>query len=262
MAPKLIKRLKGFLTGKEMKKLKSFTLIEIIIAAVIFAVVAIVASASLSMIVASNNKTDDLTSNENCIRQVSDYIKGAASVDHFGQRVRVVVASGTTFRLKEFGKISTENTGDYRGIAFFNSAHTFRVVYKQNGIYGVSGSIDYIRDDFDYSFPAQVANVQIHSNDCRFFTGSPTGWDMKDANNQNIYNFDNPFQITRYKHIQAGDTPAELSLSRNRAYVINVRDVAYRASDIGVALQSQSDANSSNIFSRLDLTISERDMAI
>ena len=260
----IIWRRRGLLTGN-MKKTKAFTLVEILIASVIFATVAIIASSSLSMIIAANNKADDLTSSDNCVRQVSDYTKAAVYSDHFGQRIRVIIVTGRNFRLKEYGKIASENKGNFSGIAYFTGPNTFKTIYKDtDGIYYVSGSITYISDDTDYVLPNIGTVSAIHSDSCRFFVGTPAGWGMQDAGSARIYNFNRPFQITRYKQIQLGasPTPAELAQSENRIYIINIRDVAYRSIESGWEVQTQDSANSSNIFSRLDLTLSEKDMSI
>lgn len=258
MESKPIRPLRDFRIG-DMKKAKAFTLIEILIASVIFATVAIIASSSLSMIIATNNKTDDLTRSENCTRQVSDYVKSAVYSDHFGQRIRMIELNGRNFRLKEFGKINTENTGRFSGVGYFDSPSTFRAIYKDSdGMYYVSASINYVSDEEEYPLPAIGSVSSLHSDDCRFFTGNPPGWGVTDAGSNIIYNFDKPFLIIRHKQAQLGD----LTQSKNRVYTINLRDVAYRASESGGEVTNQESANSSNIFSRLDLTLSEKDASI
>lgn len=265
MVSRVIRQRKDLRIGN-MKKIKAFTLVEILIASVIFATVAIIASSSLSMIIASNNKTDDLTSSENCVRQASDYIKAAVYSDHFGQRIRVIVTSGRNFNLKEYGKIASENKGSFSGIAYFTGPNTFKTIYKDtDGIYYVSNAMTYVSDTTDYVLPDIGSASTIHSDNCKFFVGNPLIWkDMRDASSAKIYNFDHPFQITRHKQIQLGlsPTPAELAQSKNRIYTINIRDVAYRAIENGREVQTQDSANNSNIYSRLDLTLSEKDMSI
>lgn len=252
------------MTGKA-KKIRSFTLVEILIASVIFAVVATIAASSLSMIIATSGKTDDLTASENCVRQVNDYIQAMASSDHYGQRLRVMtLVEENKFQIKEWGKVTEENWTRAAGIAFFDESSVFKIVYKKDGQYLIQDNNTFnAAENFEYSLNS--SNSAIHSDDCRFFTNVAGGWDtLKDADSRPLYDFTNPFVITRNIGIQTAQSPTNAALndSKNRVYSVSVRDVAYRAQDAGTAISTEDDAKTSNIYSRLDLTFSESEKLI
>jgi len=54
-------------------KFKSFTLVEILVASMIFMIVIVVSVSSFGMISRSSVKTDDLRLTNQCARQVEDY---------------------------------------------------------------------------------------------------------------------------------------------------------------------------------------------
>lgn len=250
----------------KIKRVKSFTLIEILIASVIFATVAIIASSSLSMVIATNNKTDDLTSSENCVRQVSDYIKSALNADHYGQRTRVVIPgdNDNNFKLQEWGKLVSQNSRRSTGIAVFDSPTTFKIIYKRDGLYMLQTGISFNSDE-NHQYPYVAGNSAIHSDNCKFYTSADAQWgNLKDASNNILYDFGQPFEITRYIRAQAAASPtdAEFAKSGNRVYLIIIRDIAYRAQDAGQTVVSEDEAKNNNVFSRLDLTLSESEMSI
>lgn len=249
----------------KIKKVKSFTLVEILIASVIFVAVATIASSSLSMIIASSNKTDDLTKSENCARQVSDYVKALAVSDHYGNRMKIVVSPEEgKFVVKDWGETISENYTRAIGLAFFDSPSTFKIVYKQDGDYLIqSGNVYNSNSDYRYSF--NTDNSAINSNDCQFFQDAAGGWgQLKDADGQQIYDFSNPFAITREIQIQAAQSPTNLRLedSGNRIYLVSLKDVVYRAGELGSQIATEDDAKNSGIYSYLDLTFSESDRSI
>lgn len=230
-----------------MKKIKSFTLVEVLIATVIFASVAVIATSSASMIISSTNKSDDLTKSEVCIRQVYDYVRASIQSSNPNHRFMPVTQSGTTFQLVTFGDVSSENSKEFVGIAYFTQKEKLRIIYKSAGAYYQSAEQNYNSSPTATYVQDRSTDGKIHSDECSFFTASPMGSAWAE------YDFAKPFTISRNADVQRGD----LSKSENRSYLINLKDVAYRSKSAGKTIINEADAQAGQIFSRLDLTVSE-----
>jgi len=227
-----------------MKKVKSFTLVEILIATTIFAIVAVIASASTSMIISTTNKSDDLSRSEVCVRQVYDYVRAAISSTNSQKRFMSAENFGPAqYKLVLFGDDLTENKENFPAIAYFTAIEKFRIIYKSGDSFFESEEIGFNKN---LSTIYNVSSAKkIHSDECSFFQPSST--------TPPNYNFAKPFLITRNQDIQEGD----LAIDKNRSYLINLKDIAYRSRQTGADIVSQDEAWESKIFSRLDLLVSE-----
>ncbi|OQA52635.1 MAG: hypothetical protein BWY43_00424 [candidate division WS2 bacterium ADurb.Bin280] len=227
-----------------MKKIKSFTLVEILVATTIFAIVAVIASASSSMIISTTNKSDDLSKSEVCVRQVYDFVRAAISSSDSNMRFYPAELAGTSrFQLKLFGDVPPENEASFPAIAYFVSSEKFRIIHKLGDSFFLSDELEFNKNLSTYYNVS--SSKKIHSDDCSFFIPSPAPISG--------YDFVKPFTITRNQNIQMGD----LTKSENRSYLIHLKDIAYRSKQGGEDVVTMSEAWESKIFSRLDLVISE-----
>lgn len=81
-------------------KLKSFTLIEVMIASYVFMIVIMMVTSSFAMIRKSNENSDDSRVTSSCARQVEDVFKSAVKSANFGNPVmKVVVLDGGVYKL-------------------------------------------------------------------------------------------------------------------------------------------------------------------
>ena len=88
-------------------RLKSFTLIEVMIASYIFMVVILMVVASFAMVRKSNENSDDSRVTSNCSRQVEDIFRSAVKSANFGKPlIKGIVYNGSKYTL-----ISTSTSG-------------------------------------------------------------------------------------------------------------------------------------------------------
>ena len=116
-------------------KIKSFTLIEILIASVIFMGVMVIAASSFALVRRSSEKAEDIRVASTCARQVEDFIKSQTISSNYGGRIMAL--SGCTpngaspgLSCKLYPPASSEGQADLYGVAFFLSETSYKVLYK------------------------------------------------------------------------------------------------------------------------------------
>lgn len=167
-------------------KTKAFTLIEILIATMIFMTVAIMAVAAFAMVKRSNEITSDQAKTDECSRQVENFIGSVFRSASFGSprvmalvRVRVSgqpklkFLSGTADFIDTFGFVVLEKTASDDQV---NITYIFKNIdindAKQTGYFYKSLIVNKsdIKDGMvmtDYiSFTANPSPQKIHSNEC------------------------------------------------------------------------------------------------
>jgi len=113
---------------KNNKRLKSFTLVEILIASLIFITVLMIVAASFALIKKSNDKTDDSRLADTCSRQLEDYLKARIVSSNNGGRIMALTDTGG-FKLVPPLKV---NAANIIGFASFVEDGKYEIILKDN----------------------------------------------------------------------------------------------------------------------------------
>lgn len=199
-----------------MRKIKSFTLIEIMVASLIFLVVVSTATSAFALIRSSNMKADDVRLADQCARQVREKLSEVVRANQLQSRIAGVQYSSTG----RFTLVESDNTNtDYIGVAVFDSETTAKVIYKSAGIY-------YIRD-YELSTPSTIRATTnnrpiIMSADCLAFGEKPDNMVWSG-------DFVKPFKVYYQKHYPDYDATKK----EDKIFKIVLSDLVFRAHDNG-----------------------------
>lgn len=205
-------------------KLKSFSLMEVLISSLIFMSVVVVSVSSFAMVRNSNNKVEDTTITNQCARQLEDVISAQVKSSNFGKRVMGVLYQGGRYVFKEI--TSDASIDEYDGIALFTKAGKYySVIYKDGDTY-YQNNVSYPGNDPTTDSPIKtLGSVPMSSNDCVAFIIIGNG----------------VFNITATK-TAIGDSQS------NDVYSVVVEDKLYRK-----GLDTERSAEDRNSFSRMYL---------
>ena len=208
----------GAIFSSKDRRRKSFTLVEILIASLIFMMVAMTAAASFAMVRRSNDKADDVRITSECARHLESFL--TAEVRNSAYKWRVLAIDCTdpattceTYHLKRMSRVDS----DYAGVALFPSepgaGKKYHVIYKWH-------TVDQNKDDTyrykEINFPNDTAitsyldqpaqytdilsNGQlVHADDCFGFKGQVDFGTFSD-------NFNRPFKLKADEHYLPGPT--------------------------------------------------------
>jgi len=108
-------------------KYKSYSLVEILVASMIFMIVIVVSITAFGMIKRSNTKADDLRLTNQCARQVEDYVGSQIRSSNSGKRIMAIEGTSTYI----FRDLESEfDDHHYPGFALFKSDGEFTIIYK------------------------------------------------------------------------------------------------------------------------------------
>ena len=210
--------------------IKSFSLIEILVASMIFMVVVIMTVASFGMIQRSNEATSDLSNTSECARQIENITSSVFKSASYRQpRVMSIVLNSGVYSLDEvdsvgepvraagfavFEKSSTE--GEIKMSAIIKKIdvdeNLWGYYYKTVEIPESSSEEDL--NDVLNSSDTGTTFQPIHSNVCRALS---SGID-EDSNN-----YEKPFKISLTNPYGGGPS----SLSGNSVYYLTLNDVIF-----------------------------------
>jgi len=218
-------------------KLKSFTLIEILIATLIFMLVAMIAATTFVMVRNTSDKTSDLAGANACSRQIESFVESMVRSSRYGYGKRIMGVDksdlGASYVLKDL--YQSETLQRFYGLAFFVENNKYRVVIKRDGENG------YLTKDFSYSSANNIENnkvidlsdaIPLNSNDCGTFTDKPVAFESK--------NLTKPFQVSVRPNTPqlATQTPSvSPSYFDSLSYLVGLNDIVYMK---GVENQKQS----------------------
>lgn len=225
-----------------MKKVKSFTLIEVMVASLIFLVVSSTAVSAFALIRKSNEKTDDIRMADQCVRQTREVLSEVVRANQSQSKIAGISSSNPNrFIINE----SEDRDIYYFGVAIFESETSVKAIYKISGIYYIG---DYILDS-PTTIRSRANASQIMSSDCLAFQSLPPGlvW---------FNDIVKPFKVYYEKHYPDYDA----SKSGDKIYKVFLEDLVYHASDDGVTIADEASALRSNAMSKLfvNLTSSAR----
>jgi len=236
-----------------MNKIKSFTLIEILVSSLIFVVVVTTGVSAFALVRSSNEKTDDVRLADQCSRQVREKLSEIERTAQISPRVNAIqfntdktgfslVAVTSTGGLSEGESTSSQ----YEGVALFDTPSTkFKAFYKKDGLYYLGS---YTRAA-TYSFASN--DSPIMSEDCMAFSTAPEG-----SIDLSSYNFEQPFKVYFEKHYPDYDQ----SKQEDVIYKIILNDLAYRSNKGGTRVEDEGSSiersSTSKIF--VELTNSAR----
>lgn len=210
-------------------KIKSFTLIEILIASVIFMGVMVIAASSFALVRRSSEKAEDIRVASTCARQVEDFIKSQTISSNYGGRIMAL--SGCTpngaspgLSCKLYPPASSEGQADLYGVAFFLNETTYKILYKYVPV--DKSDAGYYLDEKStgtFNFGAvkdvNVNGKLLHSSSCKAINSNVTGGN------------DSPFKIDYSMRfpaptLSATSAPSDAQISK-MVFEISLDDVLF-----------------------------------
>jgi len=207
--------------------IKSYSLVETLVASSIFMIVVVVSLSSYAMIRKTNNQTDDARSTNQCARQLEDYIVSQVRSSNYGKRVMGIREDGA---LEDIDETATS----YVGIALFKTESKLEAIYK-------SGDLYYTKELPYTLLPSRVtltpdADTPLLSTDCNAFVIP------------NPEFIDDPIKTFSAKKVVPF---ADSTDPNSTVYLIVLEDALYRKS-----LETQNSAETRNSFARVYLRVS------
>lgn len=172
------------------RKVKSYSLIEILIASMIFMVVAIFGASSFAMISKSNNTTEDFQVAAQCSNQLESFMKNSFEGADKGDRIYGIRRVGSVHKMYQLSNINISSSAGYSGFLAINEN-------KKRAIFAIadtSGNFgDYYYKDFtnteltdQYLGNGKVIDLSspysIYNNNCRTFMSA----------SENYFKIENP----------------------------------------------------------------------
>lgn len=114
-------------------KYKSYSLIEILVASMIFMIVIVVSITAFGMVRRTNTKADDLRLTNQCARQIEDYIGSQIRSANTKERIMAIADRGAGSYI--FRKLPDSFDNYYQGLVLFNGANSYLAIYKIGGVY-------------------------------------------------------------------------------------------------------------------------------
>jgi len=204
-----------------MKKIKSFSLIEILIASSIFMFVAIMAAASFGMVRRANDRARDLKNTGECREILQNFVESGVNNSSKEPRIMGIIGQGDGYLFKDIkiandGSLQDQLQAEdiqFSGLAMFLSDGSYSVIYKdknQKYLYK-----EFAQNDPDITLPSEGEIVPAASEFLKTGNqscyGSPVSlgsatpfkiWGVKNNNRSshlftvvledNLYNIQNP----------------------------------------------------------------------
>jgi len=204
-------------------KLKGYSLMEVLVASLIFMSVIIVSVSSFAMVKNSDNHIEDVSIASGCSRQLDDVITAQIRSSNFSPRIKGLVYGDGKYI---FDDIQIEKK--YAGLALFTVPGKYSVIFKEGQDYFFKDEIPYTADQIINAKIANTSNAnKMNSVECAASSTS--------ANVFDIY--------------------LVLSSSGRKIYQVFLSDIFYRQS-----VESENSALERKTFSKIsvDVAISER----
>lgn len=210
-------------------KIKSFTLVEILVASAIFMSVVVIAVSSTAMVTRSGARSDDLRRTMQCARQTEDYIVQMVRSSGWGERLFALRNTGGRLLLA-----APETGGEnYPGLVVFPGEGRFLAIFKEGGQYlSRRGSVGDDMSDGQTLPLSDGPDEPLHPASCAALEGVAIGGgDFLD-------HLDEPFLISTSK---GGVQPV---------YVVVLEDAFYRAGQ-----ETRESALEKNLFAKIYLKV-------
>jgi len=232
-----------------MMRAKSFTLIEILLASTIFAMVIATSMASFLMVKNSNYRSDDLRTAQGCARQLRDFVSAfARSASPKGDRLEGIKINGGNYSLVPLTENTSSSVTDFVGFAVHSDENNFNIIYKKqlsDGSYTFETSASPVAINSTGIYSFQSSDRAVITSVCSAFTDSDTEGYFSD------YSFATPFKVYFEKH-----SPDYTSNNQSdKIAVVNFRDVVYRSLDKDGVTLSQKYSIDKKSFGNVDLTV-------
>lgn len=224
------------------KKVKSFTLVEVLVAAMIFLVVAATGVAALALIRRSNEKTDDVRLADQCSRQVRDMLSEQVRSAHSKSRLVGLVTNGSRFSIVD----SDDSNSNYVGVGIFKNDTDVTAIYKALNTYIIR---EYSLDTPTTIRPKVNVFPKIMSDECLSFENLPVGLSW-------YGDFVKPFKVYYEKH----QPDYDISKPEDKIYRVVLEDLVYRAKDGSVQVEDEQSSFENKTTSKIfaNLTSSSR----
>jgi len=205
---------------------KSFSLIEILIATMIFMTVIVLAVSSFGMVKKSNETTVDMAKTAECVRQIGNISMSLfKSANYHEPRLMRILSTGGTYKLIE----PDEDSVDADGFASFQPSDEAGKIYlvavlkkttgDQTGYYYRKAEVDEelaVNGGNISSFINSTDLEPLHSKDCQALikNGSEIGFEG---------DYEKPFALTLSTPFSGGPS----SLQGNPIYQIKLNDIIF-----------------------------------
>lgn len=188
-----------------MKKIQSFSLIEIMIASSIFMLVAMMAAASFAMVRRANDKAHDLKNTGECREILQNYVESGVKNSNTTPRVMGIIAQGDIYKFKDIKIIDNNASANlilpesyqFSGLAMIQDDGSYLIIYKdknQNYLYkeiklGEGASMPVEGDNVPTADKfLKTGNETCFSSPTSLESAKPFQiWGVKNNRNQNLY---------------------------------------------------------------------------
>jgi len=234
-------------------KLKSFTLIEILIASLIFVSVMVVATASFALVKKSNENTEDLKIASSCARQIEDFVKAQIKSSSFSGRVMAIdFESSGADKIYKIYPITEKMDVNVAGIVLFPAEGQYVAIFKKVSETDSSYYFEEKSESLKINEVAEIggsAGKMIHSDSCRGMTPSPNG----------VVDSDRPFKIALKPRYPAATPAASASLTagdiQKLVFEISLDDLLFRYLEGDVNTEAESARVDTKKVIRLNLDV-------
>jgi len=223
------------------EKIRGFTLIEILIASLIFVTVAVMAVAAFASAKKSNDQSSDMRVINECNHQIGDLLRAKVQGADIEKRIYGLIKTDTdTYKLEK--PSSLRDGKNYTGLAVFESSNQFTPIFKQDGAYFYTDNPIEMNPDpiFAYNFTP----VRLGSQDCQTYVSQsvPGAAIVKDK----------PFLVKQINYFTVSGVPGD---EQDKIYSINLRDAIYRARDTQMVIEDEQGSHEKGIYSILDINV-------
>lgn len=235
-------------------KIKSFTLIEILIASLIFVSVMVVATTSFALVRRSNDNSEDMKIASSCARQVEDFVKAQIKSSSFSGRVMAIDFDTTSGQYKIYPitqKMSTEKKSvNVAGIVLFPAAGKYVAIFKKITATDSSYYFDQRTGDLDINkvHTIDFLGSKIHPETCKGMTPG-----------SKVAGSDKPFKIVLQTRYPEATPAASSSLTTdqlgNLVFEVKLDDLLFHYLGGNIDTEAQGAREDSKKVIRLNLDV-------
>lgn len=205
-------------------KIKTFTLIEILIASLIFVSVMVVATSCFALVKKSNENSEDLKIASSCARQVEDFVRAQIKSSSFNGRIMAIdfETTGGSNSYKIY-PITQKMDANVAGIVLFPVEGKYVVIFKKVNDSDSSYYFEEISSNLDMNkiTPINFLGKMIHPDLCKGMTPS-----------SGVAASGRPFKIALEPRFPAATPAASASLTADKlqelVFEISLDDLLYR----------------------------------
>jgi type II secretory pathway pseudopilin PulG len=231
------------------RRIKSFTLIEILIASLIFVSVMVVATTSFALVKKSNDNSEDMKIASSCARQVEDFVKAQIKSSSFNGRVMAIDFDTTSGEYKIY-PITQKMGEDVAGAVLFPAEGKYVAIFKKVTAADSSYYFDQRTGDLNINevHTIDFLGSKIHPDTCKGMTPG-----------SGVAGSDQPFQIMVRPRFPAATPAPSSNLTADQlsslVFEVKLDDLLFRSLSDSVDSEAQSAREESKKVIRLNLDV-------